>query len=107
MASLTVVSVLLNGFCEHSAPPPGWRLAGALERSAHCPGEMPSGVLWWPWAARGDVIVVAAVFVVSEEDYGVFPVGAIANGVEDLGNVGFASLDVGGRVLVVFERAAE
>jgi hypothetical protein len=58
-------------------------------------------------ARRSDVIVVAAVFVVGEEDYRVLPVGAIAKRVEYLGNIGFASLNVGGGMLIVFKLAAE
>src|SRR6267378_6341805 len=34
-------------------PPPGCRLKGRLDRSAHCPGEIPFGVLAPPWRAFG------------------------------------------------------
>ena len=55
-----------------------------------------------------DVIVGTAVLIVGDEDDGILPAGAVADGVDDLRDVGLAALDVGGRMLVVFEgNAAE
>ncbi|MDX6464857.1 MAG: hypothetical protein QOE55_8554 [Acidobacteriaceae bacterium] len=57
---------------------------------------------------RADVVVGTAVLIVGDEDDGVLPAGAVADGIDDLGDVGLAALDVGGRMLVVFEgNAAE
>ena len=57
---------------------------------------------------RTDMVVGTAVLIVGDEDDGVLPTGAVADGVDDLRDVGLAALDVGGRMLVVFEgRAAE
>jgi hypothetical protein len=54
-AFATLVSVALKKFEEHSAPPPGCSLAGGLDRSAHCPGAIPSGVKAPPCLALGDL----------------------------------------------------
>ena len=57
---------------------------------------------------RADVVVGTAVLIVGDEDDGILPAGAVADGVDDLRDVGLAALDVGGRMLVVFKgRAGE
>lgn len=41
--------------------------------------------------------------IVNNEDDRVFPEGPVADGVHDLGDMILSALDVGGRMLVVFE----
>jgi len=52
---------------------------------------------------RTDVVVGTAVLIVGDEDDGILPAGAVADGVDDLRDVGLAALNVGRRMLVVFE----
>ena len=55
---------------------------------------------------RRNVIVVAAVFVIGNQDDRVFPVRAVANRVDHLRNEGLASLNVGRRMFVIFRSGA-
>ena len=55
---------------------------------------------------RTDVVIETAVLIVGDEDDRILPVGAVADGIDDLGDVSLAALDVGGRMLVVFEGPA-
>jgi hypothetical protein len=49
-----------------------------------------------------NVIVVATMLVVSDDDDRILPERAATDGIYDLRDIGLPALDVGGRVLVVF-----
>src|SRR5215467_1916878 len=54
-ASPTLVSTVPDKLNAHSAPCPGSKLSGGFDKSAHCPGEIPSGARAPPCGAFGGV----------------------------------------------------
>src|ERR1700738_4720709 len=52
------------------------------------------------------MIVKASMFIVGQEDNGVFPARTIANGIDHLGYVSLAALNVDGRMFVILGRGS-
>src|SRR5215467_1905841 len=83
----------------------GRRVGSVGTTSGHDSIRRPLASL--PRSRWGNVIVRATMLVVSDEDDGVLPERTIANRVHHLRNERLASLDIGGRMLVILELDAE